>query len=277
MCAFGLLSLSSNLIGLNVCHAIQYEWILFDADDTLFHFDAFRGLQITFSKYRVDFKQKDYDEYQRVNRALWVQFQQGLIRADDVKTKRFQAWAEILDVSPSTLNSEFLSAMAEISTPLDGAYDLIKALKNEKVKIGIITNGFSDLQWVRLERTGLKQYFDVVVVSEEVGVAKPDKRIFEHTLNAMGDPDPSKVLMVGDTLETDIVGGSSVGMTTCWLNTKKLQTLEKTVPTFQVSSLKELEDILLLPSPEDVDYKSQQTHDSSLSHHKNGSHADSLL
>jgi YjjG family noncanonical pyrimidine nucleotidase len=257
MCAFGLQSLSSNQVDLNVSHAIQYEWILYDADDTLFHFDAFRGLQITFGKYRTDFRQKDYDAYQKVNKTLWVQFQQGLIRADDVKTKRFQVWAEILGVSPSTLNSDFLSTMAEISTPLDGAYNLIKALKNKKVKLGIITNGFSDLQWVRLERTGLKQYFDVVVVSEEVGVAKPNIGIFKHALNAMGNPDPSKVLMVGDTPETDILGGSAVGMATCWLNTKRLQTPEITMPTFQVSSLKELEDTLMMSDTECLDYKNQ--------------------
>ncbi|MDK7347883.1 HAD-IA family hydrolase, partial [Bifidobacterium dentium] len=76
---------------------------------------------------------------------------------------------------PGELNDAFMNAMAEICAPLPGAVSLLNALQG-KVRMGIITNGFSALQQVRLERTGLRDYFDLLVISEEVGVAKPNKK-----------------------------------------------------------------------------------------------------
>jgi len=74
------------------------------------------------------------------------------------------------------------------------------------------------LQRIRLARTGFAEHFEVLVISEEVGVAKPDKAIFDHALDAMGNPNPARVLMVGDTLASDILGGLNAGMQTCWYN-----------------------------------------------------------
>lgn len=91
----------------------------------------------------------------------------------------------------------------KFSTPLPGAVSLLNAIRGN-AKIGIITNGFSALQQVRLERTGLRDYFDLLVISEEVGVAKPNKKIFDYALEQAGNPDRSRVLMVGDTAESDI-------------------------------------------------------------------------
>ncbi len=83
------------------------------------------------------------------------------------------------------LNDAFINAMAEICTPLPGAVSLLNAIRGN-AKIGIITNGFSALQQVRLERTGLRDYFDLLVISEEVGVAKPNKKIFDYALEQAG-------------------------------------------------------------------------------------------
>lgn len=111
-------------------------------------------------------------------------------------------------------------------------------------KIGIITNGFSALQQVRLERTGLRDYFDLLVISEEVGVAKPNKKIFDYALEQAGNPDRSRVLMVGDTAESDILGGINAGLATCWLNAHNREQPEGIAPTWTVSSLHELEQLL---------------------------------
>lgn len=84
--------------------------------------------------------------------------------------------------------------------------------------MGIITNGFTSLQQTRLERTGLRDHFDLLIISEEVGVAKPDARIFDYALAQAGNPDRARVLMVGDTAESDIRGGVNAGLATCWFN-----------------------------------------------------------
>lgn len=161
----------------------SYEWILFDADETLFEFDALRGLKLMFSRFDIDFSDADFSEYQLVNKPLWVQYQNGEITATQLQYQRFQSWAERLDETPKTLNSAFLSAMADICAPLQGAANLLNTLRG-KMKLGIITNGFTELQQVRLDRTGFRDHFDVLIISEQVGVAKPHPDIFEYALSA---------------------------------------------------------------------------------------------
>ena len=221
----------------------HWDWILFDADDTLFHFDSFAGLQRLFQRYGVEFSHADYDEYEAVNKPLWVEYQNGTINALQLQHRRFQHWADRLQATPDELNSGFLTAMAEICLPLEGAADLLNALKG-KVKMGIITNGFTSLQQVRLERTGFLHHFDVLVISEQVGHAKPHPAIFDYALEQMGNPVRERVLMVGDNPASDILGGMNSGMATCWLNEHNRELPEGITPTWQVASLRELQDKL---------------------------------
>jgi 5'-nucleotidase len=225
-----------------------YEWILFDADDTLFHFDAFSGLKRMFSQFDVTFTELNYQEYQTTNKALWVEYQLGMISASLLQQQRFAVWAEKLAVSPQELNSAFLAAMAEICMPIEGAISLLNALKG-KARLGIITNGFTELQQARLKRTGLGEHFELLVISEQVGVAKPHIDIFEHALSAMGNPAREQVLMVGDTPESDILGGINARLDTCWVNAHKKLLPEGIIPLYEVASLAELEALLLRAYP----------------------------
>lgn len=222
----------------------EWDWILFDADDTLFHFDAFAGLQRLFQQYDVQFSRADYDDYQAINKPLWVDYQNGTIGALQLQHQRFEGWAAKLKVTAGDLNNGFLTAMSEICTPLAGAVDLLNALKG-KVKMGIITNGFTALQQARLERTGFLGYFDLLVISEQVGHAKPHPAIFDYALNQMGNPARERVLMVGDNPDSDILGGMNAGLATCWLNADNRGQPEGIHPTWQVSSLKALQDKLV--------------------------------
>ncbi|CUU22865.1 noncanonical pyrimidine nucleotidase, YjjG family [Duffyella gerundensis] len=221
----------------------NWDWILFDADDTLFHFDAFAGLQQLFRQYDVAFSAGDYADYQAINKPLWVEYQNGAISALQLQHQRFTPWAERLNVTPDTLNSGFLNAMAEICVPLKGAVNLIERLKGE-VKMGIITNGFTALQQARLQRTGFLGFFDLLVISEQVGVAKPHPDIFNHALEKMGHPPRDRVLMVGDNPDSDILGGINAGLKTCWLNADGRSKPEQITPDWEVASLHELETLL---------------------------------
>ena len=188
---------------------MKWDWIFFDADETLFTFDSFTGLQRMFLDYSVTFTAEDFQDYQAVNKPLWVDYQNGAITSLQLQHGRFESWAERLNVEPGKLNEAFINAMAEICTPLPGAVSLLNAIRGN-AKIGIITNGFSALQQVRLERTGLRDYFD----------------------------------LVGDTAESDILGGINAGLATCWLNAHNREQPEGIAPTWTVSSLHELEQLL---------------------------------
>ncbi len=217
-----------------------YDCILFDADETLFHFDDFRGLRTMFLQYGIDFTVQHYHNYKMLNKALWGEYQQGKLPAVAVQQRRFQSWADYLNLHPQHLNDVFLDTMADISDPIHGARDLLDHLHG-KVKLGIITNGFTSLQDARLERTDFKKYFDLLVISEQVGITKPCRGIFDYALQQMSYTERDKVLMVGDTYETDVIGGISAGIDTCWINWQQKNLSEHDAqPTYHVASLDEL-------------------------------------
>ncbi|MDK2634187.1 pyrimidine 5'-nucleotidase [Pantoea stewartii subsp. indologenes] len=221
----------------------NWDCILFDADDTLFHFDSYAGLQRLFAGYDVRFTDQDFADYQAVNKPLWVEYQNGQLSALELQTRRFAGWGQKLSVAPAILNDGFLSAMAEICLPLEGA-DSLMTLLHGRVKMGIITNGFTALQQRRLERTGFLDYFSALVVSEEVGVPKPDARIFDYALAQLGNPPRDRVLMVGDTPESDILGGMNAGIKTCWVDHGTRPLPDAIKPDWRVNTLSELDALL---------------------------------
>ena len=96
----------------------KWDWIFFDADETLFTFDSFTGLQRMFLDYSITFTAEDFQDYQAVNKPLWVDYQNGAITSLQLQHARFQSWAERLKVEPGQLNDAFINAMAETCSPL---------------------------------------------------------------------------------------------------------------------------------------------------------------
>ena len=223
---------------------MKYQWILFDADETLFHFDAYKGLKLMFSRLGVTFSDEQFHAFEAVNMPLWEQYQQGEISAAELRHNRFADWAERLATTTEQLNQAFLEAMADICSLLPGVKNLIETLQG-KAHLGIITNGFTELQQVRLERTGLDSAISTLVISEQVGVAKPDPAIFDHALAQMAYPPREQVLMVGDNPHSDILGGQNAGLRTCWLNSQGRECPAEVSPDYVISSMQELQDILL--------------------------------
>jgi HAD superfamily hydrolase (TIGR01509 family) len=100
---------------------------------------------------------------------------------------------------------------------VEGARELLDDLHGD-VRLGLITNGYSEVQRPRLTHFDLSHYFEAVVVSSEIGHAKPSAAFFDHAFTALGSPDPATVLVVGDSLSSDIAGGRNAGTVTCWFN-----------------------------------------------------------
>lgn len=218
---------------------MKYQWILFDADDTLFSFNSYLGLNAMLKRYGIEFSEQDYVEFQAVNKPLWVAYQNKEITAQDLQRTRFEKLAAQTGQDPLALNHELLLEMATLSLPLENVPEMLNALHG-KVKMGIITNGFDALQKKRLAYTQTAHHFDLLIVSENIGVAKPDPRIFDAAFAQMGNVDKSQVLMVGDTLTSDIQGGINVGIDTCWFN-PSAQTNPTTIqPTYEIHSILEL-------------------------------------
>jgi len=223
---------------------LKYDHILFDADDTLFHFDAFSGLQQLFSQYQFPFDHAEFKRYQQLNIPLWQQYQDGKISATDLQQRRFAPYAETLGVSALELNQQFLQTMAKLCTLLPGARELLDFLQG-KARLAIITNGFTAMQQARLEHCGVADLFDPLVISEQIGVAKPDPKIFQHTFTQLGEPDKRRILMVGDNPHSDVLGAQNAGINSCWLNPGATPPPAGIAPTYQIKSLFELPALLL--------------------------------
>lgn len=220
---------------------MKFDWILFDLDDTLFHFDAFAGMKRMFAAWDMPFTTEEFKAYQQVNKQLWVDYQDGKIDAVALRHNRFAHWSGVLNRSTEELNHHYFTAMTEISSLLPGARELVESLAATDTQLGIVTNGFTELQTARLDKMGLSHYFSPLVISEQVGVAKPSAGIFEHALSLMNHPARERVLMVGDNLHSDILGGINAGIKTCWLNVDQLDQAPDIRPDHQVASLPELQ------------------------------------
>jgi len=133
--------------------------------------------------------------------------------------------------------------MADISALLPGALNLLEYLSS-RVQLGIITNGFTELQKIRLEKLKVNHHFSLLVISEEVGVAKPDNHIFNYAFEQMQQVDKSQILMVGDNIHSDIQGGINAGINTCWLNSNNSEKPENITPNYQIKHLSELKAIV---------------------------------
>ncbi|MDP1574882.1 MAG: pyrimidine 5'-nucleotidase [Coxiellaceae bacterium] len=222
---------------------MKYDWILFDIDETLLRFNSYDALQFLFSSLHTPFTEVDFLSYEAKNKLLWESYQNGHITIKQLQHDRFSALGERFNKNPLDLNATFLEAISHVSMPLDGAINLLDTLKG-KAKLGVITNGFTATQEKRIINNGMHHHFDFIVTSESAGVAKPQPAIFDHAFSLMANPNREKVLMIGDTLESDILGGINAGIHTCWLNPYKKIAPDHITPHFEITSLPELENIL---------------------------------
>ena len=195
----------------------HYDWVLFDLDDTLLDFPVAQALEQTLHHYGVTPTPARMAEYHELNHRLWQQYNSGEIDAAHLQQTRFSLFAAQVDVTPRAMNDAFLQQIINLSMPLEGVVETLQALRG-RVRMGIITNGFSLPQRGRLSKLGWSEWFEPLVISDEVQVTKPAAAIFQHALGLMKQPQPTRVLMVGDNPKTDIAGAAAQGLATCWYN-----------------------------------------------------------
>jgi putative hydrolase of the HAD superfamily len=132
------------------------------------------------------------------------------------------------------MGASYLAHLAQCGDLIEGAYEVLSALHG-KSRIAIVTNGLKIVQRTRLERSRIRAYIDVLVISEEVGAAKPNPEYFEAVCDLTGQPLKSDVLIIGDSLTSDIQGGRDFGIDTCWYNPAG-EARHELLTTYQISS-----------------------------------------
>lgn len=221
----------------------SYTWVILDADGTLLDFDHAERLALKTApaSLGIDVPSSFADTYHRINASLWTEFESGHLGPRDVRTLRFQRICQQLELACDSeqLSETFLKHVIEESVFLDGAERLLAAMK-DRVGLMLLTNGFADVQRARIAKLGLESCFDHILISEEEGLAKPNPAIFDLAFARMGHPKRKDVLIVGDSLSSDIRGGADYGIATCWFNPTHRTNTSTHVPTYEIAQLDDL-------------------------------------
>ncbi len=203
---------------------MRYQWILFDADGTLFDYDAAERVAIesTFRDFGHAFEPRFASVYKEVNRLTWLEFERGEITQDRLRSRRFERlFVEVgIEEEASRFGARYLERLSERADLVEGSLEILAYLRG-KVRLVLVTNGLAEVQRSRLARSPIAEFFETFVISEEVGSAKPDRKIFDVARQGLGDPPLEQGLIVGDSLTSDIRGGSDYGIGTCWFNPQR--------------------------------------------------------
>lgn len=201
----------------------KYTTILFDADDTLLDFDKdeTQALTIILDKYGIEKSEENINAYKQINVSLWKALERGEIDKPTLKKTRFSLFFQkigfITDEDHFRINEEYLGNLGNGGNLLRGANELIEKLKAEGYDLYIVTNGIEKTQKRRLTKAGILPCFTEIFVSEAIGHQKPKKEYFDYVLSHIKEKDISKVLLVGDSLTSDIKGAVSAGIPCAWL------------------------------------------------------------
>ena len=225
----------------------KYNWLFFDLDNTILDFGA-SSKEAFFTIFdSTDYvpSLEDYQVYNTINHQVWVNLEKGLLTLEELKTRRWQLFFKEkgIDLDPAVTNQAYFDYIKENPAFVSGAIGLIEGLA-KSYDLCLVTNGLAEVQYPRLRLSGLDKLFPHIIVSEEIGVAKPKAAFFDHVMKVVGHPMKEEILMIGDTLTSDIRGGIDYGLDTCWYNYYGQENTTQYRPTYAIKSIKELLGIL---------------------------------
>lgn len=200
---------------------MAYRTILLDLDHTLLDSDQSEvaAFAATLQSIGVAPSPELFSGYRAINQRMWRQVERGMRSADRVRLDRFAEFVDAfaLDAQPRAMAEQFAQGLKDNGSLYPDAIPVLEHLASW-ASLALVTNGLSDIQRARIGRLGIEPYFEAVVVSAEVGVAKPHRDIFAIAFERLGDPAPDTGVMVGDSLSSDMAGAASFGIDGCWYN-----------------------------------------------------------
>ena len=197
----------------------RFDIVLLDADETVYDFKLAEKTAVsrTLASFGVTPTDDVVQKYSEINLGCWKALERGELSREDLKSTRFRKLFEAVGADTAdyeAVNATYESNLAECSFLLEGALEFVKKL-HEHCKIYLATNGLTVPQTGRFDRAAVKPYVDGIYISEQIGVSKPDKGYFDYIFRDLNITDKSRVIMVGDSLTSDMLGGRNAGLTTC--------------------------------------------------------------
>ncbi len=221
----------------------MYSTLLFDADGTLFDYDTAesKALAATFSDSGLLFTDDYANTYRRVNGRMWADFERGLISQEALRSERFALLFQAIkvDADPLAFSEAYQANLGRAADLIPGSVELLDALHG-RYRLLLISNGIPEVQYSRLALSPLEPYFEAIIISGEIGIAKPHPGIFDAAFQAMGYPAKEETLIIGDSLTSDIQGGLNYGIDSCWYNPEGRPANPDITPTYEIRTLGQL-------------------------------------
>ncbi len=224
----------------------KYTSIFFDIDNTLLDFNLAEktAIKVVLAKHSLPDDDATAKLYSDINQSYWERFERREINKEDIFEGRFETLIETLNANADSakMSQDYFETLRNYAFKIEGADDILTYLKSKGYKLYATTNGYALTQYKRIKLSGLDAYFDDVFVSEKIGHQKPSKEYFNRVIELIDESDRAKMIVIGDSLSSDILGGINAGIDTCWYNpTAKKSDYEI---NYTVTSLKEIEKIL---------------------------------
>ena len=231
----------------------KYTDLFIDFDDTLYDTrgNAVISLRETFEAFQLGRWFPDpqvfYDAYWEANIDLWSRYSRGEITRDYLIVERFRRplsagqGLEVTEAFCLEMSDRFLDFCANKPGLVDGARHLMDYLRGKGYRLHMCSNGFHEVQYKKLAACGLRDHFDTIILSEDAGVNKPSPLYFDYALRASGASRETTV-MIGDNLQTDIIGARDAGFDTIFFNRWNVD--PSGIPDHTVMSLQEIEELL---------------------------------
>ena len=223
--------------------------VLWDIDGTLLNFEKAEeaGIRGCFAKLGLgECNDEMLKEYIRINRGYWERLERGEAKKEDILVDRFTEFLGVygLDTSVAAeFNALYQILLGDTVCFYENAMETVQELKGKVLQCAV-TNGTKVAQDRKLRNSGLDRWFDHIFISEEVGIEKPNKGFFDMVFKEIGDYPLNEVVIVGDSLTSDIQGGVNAGIVTCWFNPEKKENTSKLTPEYEITQISEVLEIV---------------------------------
>jgi len=223
--------------------------ILWDVDGTLLDFEAAEKVAIgqCFASHNMgECTDEMLKRYSTINRKYWEALEKGKMTKPEILVGRFREFFETegLPVEHAeSFNAEYQVRLGDTVVFCDNAYELVQKYKGKLLQCAV-TNGTKVAQDRKLKNSKLDVVFDDIFISDVLGVEKPNMGFFDVVFERIGDYKKDEILIVGDSLTSDIKGGNNAGILTCWYNPKKMENTKGVTVDFEITNLWEIEEIL---------------------------------
>lgn len=225
---------------------MKYTSLLIDLDNTLLDFNKAEAsaVQKVLADNSLPCDDKTVKLYSDINKSFWERFERGEIPKSAIFTGRFKELLSRLGLQgdEKAISDAYCKQLAFGYFTVDGAKEILEKLKAKGYKLYAATNGFSFTQYNRIKGSGLAPYFDKVFISEDAGHQKPEKEYFDYIVENIPEKDRRRMLVIGDSQSSDILGAYNAGIDSCWYNPKSYD--GKYPAKYTITNLLQLDEIL---------------------------------